>query len=300
MPQTSSSTPDELIDTAASAAPRRQRHIQSIEVGMRVLDALTQEARPLPLKELARLADMQPAKAHPYLVSFMNVGLVRQSALTGLYELGPKALQLGLAALQQLDPLTEASGDAAQLAAESGLSVALVVRGNLGPTVVRLDEPHYPLHMNLRIGTVMSMLGTVTGRVFSAYLPEKMVRALIADEHDRVVGARAGAASATALEWGAATDLARLDSAEMRAILAEIRAVGMGRGVGVPQPGVNTLCAPIFGADGGLALAMALVGPHGVFDAEIEGPAGRLLRKHAAQVSKRLGYRTTPAEPCEN
>ena len=300
MPHTSPAPPDDADDTAARAGPRRQRHIQSIEVGMRVLDALTQEARPLPLKELARLADMQPAKAHPYLVSFTNVGLVRQSALTGLYELGPKALQLGLAALQQLDPLTEASGDAAQLAAESGLSVALVVRGNLGPTVVRLDEPHYPLHMNLRVGTVMSMLGTVTGRVFSAYLPEKMVRTLIADEHGRVVGARAGAAPAAALEWGTATDLARLDSDEMRIVLAEIRAASMGRGVGVPQPGVNTLCAPIFGADGGLALAMTLVGPHGVFDADINGPAGRLLRDHAAQVSKRLGCRTITAHLAGN
>ncbi|MCB2035933.1 MAG: IclR family transcriptional regulator [Burkholderiaceae bacterium] len=274
---------------ADGAAPRRQRGIQSIEVGMRVLDALVEQARPLPLKQLAQLAGMPPGKAHPYLVSFMAGGLVKQSPLTGLYELGPKALQLGLAALQQLDPLTEASGDAAQLAAESGLSVALVVRGNLGPTVVRLDEPHYPLHMNLRVGTVMSMLGTVTGRVFAAYLPEKMVRTLVADEHERVIGARADAGPASAgglrisgLDW--------LDTPDIQQALAEIRARGMGRGVGMPQPGVNTLCAPVFGGDGALVLTMTMVGPHGVFGAEIDSDAGRLLRRHAANVSRRLGY----------
>ena len=96
------------------AAPRRQRGIQSIEVGMRVLQALTEQRRALPLKDLARLADMPPAKAHPYLVSFMATGLVKQHPLTGHYELGPAALQMGLAALQQLDPLTEASQEAAQ------------------------------------------------------------------------------------------------------------------------------------------------------------------------------------------
>lgn len=178
-------------DEGNGAAPRRQRGIQSIEVGLRVLQALTEQRRPLPLKDIGRLADMAPAKAHPYLVSFMQGGLVKQNPLTGHYELGPGALQLGLAALQQLDPLTEASQEAAQLAAASDLSIALAVWGQLGPTVVRLDEPRYPLHVNLRVGTVMSLFNTITGRVFAAYLPEKMVRSMLEDEHRRVVGGTA-------------------------------------------------------------------------------------------------------------
>ena len=257
-----------------AAESKRQRRIQSIEVGMRVLDALTHAAQPLPLKDIARLADMSPPKAHPYLVSFMNVGLVKQHPLTGLYELGPRALQLGLAALQQLDPVTEASQEAVRLATTSDLSVALAVWGQLGPTVVRLDEPRYPLHVNLRVGTVMSLFNTITGRVFATYLPEKMVRTMLEDEHRRVVGGRSAA----------------FDSPEYQQLLAEIRATGMGRGLSMPQPGVNTLCAPVFAADGKIALVITMIGPHGVFDAEIDGPAGRLLREHADNASRRLGF----------
>ena len=131
------------VDTDVSTEPKPQRRIQSIDVGMRVLQALTEQRRPLPLKELANLADMPPGKAHPYLVSFMAAGMVKQSPLTGHYELGPAALQMGLAALQQLDPLTEATQEAALLATRADLSVAVVVWGHLGPTVVRLDEPRY-------------------------------------------------------------------------------------------------------------------------------------------------------------
>ena len=257
------------------AAPRRQRGIQSIEVGMRVLQALTEQRRALPLKDLARLADMPPAKAHPYLVSFMATGLVKQHPLTGHYELGPAALQMGLAALQQLDPLTEASQEAAQLAARSDLSIALAVWGQLGPTVVRLDEPRYPLHVNLRVGTVMSVFNTITGRVFAAYLPEKMVRSMLEDEHRRVGG---GASSS-------------FDAPEVQALLRDIRASGMGRGISMPQPGVNTLCAPVFDAAGHIVLVMTMIGPQGIFDAEIDSPAGQLLREHAGNVSRRLGHR---------
>ncbi|HRM53177.1 MAG: IclR family transcriptional regulator [Ottowia sp.] len=261
-------------DEGNGAAPRRQRGIQSIEVGLRVLQALTEQRRPLPLKDIGRLADMAPAKAHPYLVSFMQGGLVKQNPLTGHYELGPGALQLGLAALQQLDPLTEASQEAAQLAAASDLSIALAVWGQLGPTVVRLDEPRYPLHVNLRVGTVMSLFNTITGRVFAAYLPEKMVRSMLEDEHRRVVGGTS----------------ASFDAPEVQALLSEIRATGMGRGVSMPQPGVNTLCAPVFDAAGHIALVMTMIGPQGVFDAEIDSAAGELLRQHARRTSLRLGH----------
>ena len=261
-------------DEGNGAAPRRQRGIQSIEVGLRVLQALTEQRRPLPLKDIGRLADMAPAKAHPYLVSFTQGGLVKQNPLTGHYELGPGALQLGLAALQQLDPLTEASQEAAQLAAASDLSIALAVWGQLGPTVVRLDEPRYPLHVNLRVGTVMSLFNTITGRVFAAYLPEKMVRSMLEDEHRRVVGGTS----------------ASFDAPEVQALLGEIRATGMGRGVSMPQPGVNTLCAPVFDAAGHIALVMTMIGPQGVFDAEIDSAAGELLREHARRTSLRLGH----------
>lgn len=265
-------------DPADEAEARPQRRIQSIDVGMRVLAALTEERRPMPLKELAARADMPPGKAHPYLVSFMAAGMVKQSPLTGHYELGPMALQMGLAALQQLDPLTEASQEAALLAARADLSVALAVWGQLGPTVVRLDEPRYPMHFNMRVGTVMSIFNTITGRVFAAYLPEKVVRTMLEDEHRRVTAGASGS----------------YDAPEVQRMLQDIRAAGLGRGLSVPLPGVNTLCAPVFSADGQIALVITMIGPEGVFDAAPDGPAARLLREHAQRVSHRLGY-TPPA-----
>ncbi|MET0186778.1 MAG: helix-turn-helix domain-containing protein, partial [Achromobacter sp.] len=91
-----------------AAANDGRRSIQSIEVGCTLLTALVEAATPLSLRDLAQAAGMTSAKAHPYLVSFIRVGLVQQDGVTGQYELGAFALQMGLVSLQRLDPVRAA------------------------------------------------------------------------------------------------------------------------------------------------------------------------------------------------
>ena len=100
------------------------RGIQSIEVGGQLLLALAHHGRPMALKDLAREAGMTPAKAHPYLVSFIKLGLVAQD---GLYGLGPLAMQLGLISLQQYDPVRLATPVIETLALAIGHTVAIAV-----------------------------------------------------------------------------------------------------------------------------------------------------------------------------
>ena len=62
---------------------KERRGIQSIEVGGQLLVALSNTGNPMTLKQLAEAADMTPAKAHPYLVSFGKIGLVAQDPVSG-------------------------------------------------------------------------------------------------------------------------------------------------------------------------------------------------------------------------
>src|SRR5262245_51402367 len=128
------------------AAPKARRGIQSIEVGGQLLTALVASGRPMALRDLSRAASMVPAKAHPYLVSFSNLGLVKQDPHTGEYLLGPLALQLGLVALHGLDPVSEALAEVGQLAATLGHAVAIAVWGNHGATIVHFHESNDPIH----------------------------------------------------------------------------------------------------------------------------------------------------------
>lgn len=254
---------------------KAQRGIQSIEVGGQLLRALVHTQRPMALRDLAREAHMAAAKAHRYLVSFVKLGIAKQDPANGAYELGPFAVQLGIVSLQRLEPVREAGPEAAALAERIGHTVFLSVRGQLGPTVVRMDESGLPLHVNMRTGTVMSLMNTATGLIFASFLPPKMLEGMLQHEALRVGGA--GTLDAPTMK--------RFEHA-----MSETRRRGLARVVGTPIPGVNAMAAPIFEANGNIVLSMTAMGPRGTFDAAWDSEIARALRSCAENVSARLGY----------
>ena len=255
---------------------KSRRGIQSFEIGTRLLVELARHVKPMALKDLAKAADMSTGKAHPYLVSFLKVGFVTQDAASGCYELGPLALQLGLARLQRLDAVKEASTVIEALSAQTEQSVALAIWGNLGPTIVRLEERIHPLHVNLRAGTVMSLANTATGRLFAAYMPPKVVEKLIAED----LAQRSGRSDGSAL----------LTRQQFERAVAETRQHGLSRTIGQPIPGIDAFCAPVFDSVGHLVLGITVMGPSTTFDTGWKGSIAGPLRACAQEVSRRLGY----------
>jgi DNA-binding IclR family transcriptional regulator len=196
-----------------------RRSIQSVETGFPLLAALVDAGIPLTLRDVSARAGMTSAKAHPYLVSFSRVGLVQQDSSTGQYELGPFALQMGLVSLQRLDPVRIALPHVHALAGKIGHTLAIAVLGSHGPTMIHISEASYPVHVNMRTGTVMSMLHTATGHVFAAWLPPKVAEHYI----EREIGDKAVVTSISAL---------RPSTDALNTLLAGIREAGLARASG--------------------------------------------------------------------
>ncbi|MFN7484701.1 MAG: IclR family transcriptional regulator, partial [Betaproteobacteria bacterium] len=167
------------MDDIGEGAGKGQRAVQSVEVGGRLLLALAEHPSPMTLKDLAACAHMPASRAHPYLVSFGRLGLVQQDNASGRYALGPAALQLGLTALHQCDPVRVAGPLAEALAQDTQQAVAVSVWGNFGPTVIRLIDAQQPLHVAMLAGTVMSPFGTATGRAFAAVMRPERITELV-------------------------------------------------------------------------------------------------------------------------
>jgi DNA-binding IclR family transcriptional regulator len=243
---------------------REQRGIQSIEVGGQLLLALAHEGRPMPLKALARAAGMAPPKAHPYLVSFGKLGLIVQDEASGHYGLGPLAMQLGLISLQQSDPVRLATAQLPALAQAVGQTVGIAVWGSRGATIVRTEQGPLPVYVGMRHGTVMSLRGTASGKLFAAWLPK--ARILASDPQ------------------------AELDAGFERE-LATIRASGLAQAADAAVPGVAALAAPVFDADGHLVLSLTAIGPAASFDTRLDGAPARALAAGAEALSRQLGAR---------
>ena len=274
MPRPQHHNPDE--EQKSRPMEKTQRGIQSIEVGGRLLTTLAEVGEPMTLKDLAQQSDMPAAKAHPYLVSFGKLGLVEQDPVSSRYELGPLSLQLGLTCLRRLNPVRLGTHAATELAEQLHQTVALAVWGNAGPTIVHIEESSHPIHINMRTGTVMSLFKTATGRVFAAYLPEKLIEHYIdtASHHQF-----AYPKSDLRPSWKA-----------MQKQLKEIRTHGMAQVVSEPLPGINALSAPVFDHEGHLALVITVLGPTALFDPDLDGDNAGALRQCCAELSHRLGY----------
>ena len=252
---------------------KEQRGIQSIDVGGRLLQALTRSDGAMMLKDLAEAADMPSAKAHAYLVSFCKLGLMEQDAVTGRYDLGPLALELGLVSLNRLDAVKIAGAEMSALAARIGQSTAIAVWGNYGPTIVRFEQSVRPIHVNMRTGTVMQIQQTATGLVFAAFIaPAQIEAALLATSPDAQQRATVRAA------------LQALEPA-----LADVRKRGLARAQGHPVPGVNAFSAPVFDHTGEIALALTTLGAAAEFDSAWNSTIAQELRASAQRVSARLG-----------
>ena len=258
-----------------------RRGIQSIEVGFRILDAIRQAGRPLPLKELAESCQLTVPIVHYYLVSFQKVGLVHQQADTGFYGLGPYALRLGLAALEQFDVFTTARPAMAELAAITGQTIFLGVWGNKGPTIVyRVEGSRSRPLLELRVGSVLPLLSSALGRNFLAHLPLVNTKDLLDQE------------LASLKKTDGANQYTMRDVDAMR---NEVLTHHMSRCRDALLPHFTSMSAPIFDMLGEMKAAITVMGPVGSLDDELESDTARLLIEKAQSISAVAGWTKTTA-----
>lgn len=255
-----------------------ERHrIQSVIVGANLLRALAQRNGPMSLSSLAKAADMVPAKAHRYLAGFITAGLITQDAGSGLYDLGPLALDVGLAAIRRLDVLDLALPAMTALRDQTGETVSLSVWGNFGPTLARWIANNAPVSINVNVGSVLPVLTSSNGLIFAAHLPAEIVEPYIARELQE------------AHETLTRTGLG--DRQQVEVLLEAVRNRGYSEGIGLVVPAIASISCPVFDRTGTVVAAMTIVGITGMIDTAQDSPVTMALRKAAAELSHRMGHR---------
>ncbi|MFM0626987.1 IclR family transcriptional regulator [Paraburkholderia xenovorans] len=269
-----------IIETAAAApeptaARDRRQRVQSASTGLVVLKELAASGGRATLTALAARVGENPAKVHRYLASLMEESFVTQDS-TQQYALGPQCIALGLAAMRLADPVRLSEPSLVRLRESLEVTCFVAIMGNHGPTIMRFEEPGLPVTVNVRAGSVMSLIWSATGRLFLALLDEPRVRKLAQEE----------------LASSPADLRVQLDEADpIGALQREVRAAGCATVRDTNLKGISAVAAPLFDANGHLCATLTALGATGGFDSSIDGPIAKALREEAKKISSALGHK---------
>jgi DNA-binding IclR family transcriptional regulator len=261
-------------DAVQKPRERRQR-VQSAETGMAVLKALARIGGRASLTALAAHLEENPAKIHRYLASLIEEGLVSQDTASQQYYLGLEAILIGVAAMHQADPIRVAEPALVRLRENLGVTCFVAVMGNKGPTIVRFDEPALPVTVNVRVGSVLSMLWSATGRVFLGLLDESGVRSMAEEE----------------LAVAPSNLRSRLDATDpIGQLRRDVQAAGCATVKDTNLKGISAVSAPLYDYAGHVVGALTALGATGGFDSSAEGANAAAVRREALAASVLLGY----------
>jgi len=250
-----------------------RRRVQSIEVGFRVLKVLRMAEGALPLREIAARAAMPPSKVHLYLVSFAREGMAYQDVQSGHYGLGPFAIQLGLAAIGQLDVVNLAAEVLTQLRDETDCAIYLSLWGDQGPCIVAKADGTLQGAFSVRLGYILPLTTTATGLVFLAHLTDYEIgRARAAqDAYDAVRGERTPSAK------------------ELADSVKSVHELGYASTVGLLNRNFAGLAAPVFNYSNKVAATLTILGPSEYMSRARHAEFVSLLLSATRGLSQRLG-----------
>jgi DNA-binding IclR family transcriptional regulator len=255
------------VDSESPTGGRPQK-VQSAEVGVGILKALAELAPSTSLSKLAEYVGMPASKVHRYLQALVDSGFAEQNPMTNHYALGRSALQVGLAALSQLDVLKTSAPHLMNLRDELNETCFLAVWGNKGPTVVYVEQSLGAVTLVTQIGSVLPLLSSSTGLVFASCLPLAQTAALRETE-------------------SASLSARQLKDVERHS--EEIRSTGVHRIEGLLMTGVNAVSSPVFAMGNTLAGVITVVGSASVLTGEKQALAAQKLRAVAVAISERMG-----------
>lgn len=225
-----------------TTAPRH-RGVRSVETSVSILAALARHNGPMSLNEIAKTVGMPAAKAHRYLASFIETGMVHHRR-TGTYDLGPLAAEIGLAAMSRADLVNRVAEDLEDLVEQTSRTAQLSVWGTHGPTIIRWERSARAPITTLGLGSTLPLLSSATGQVFLTFSPARVTTRLLEAELD--------------------THPAPPDQQQIAELTDVVRATGLAEVDQSFIPGLFALAAPILNWQGEADAVVTLVStePH--------------------------------------
>jgi IclR family pca regulon transcriptional regulator len=257
---------------------------QSLERGLAVLSAFRSGRPLLGVSELGREVGLSRSTTHRYVATLATLGYLQQDLATRKYRLGPRVLDLGFSAIHSMELREISAPHLQQLSDETGYTVNMGVLD--GTDVVYVERcrsarvGQRAIDLNLHVGSRLPAYCTSMGKILLACLPRAGRDGLL----ERMELRQRGPNTLTA----------------RRALVAELERVRR-EGLAINNEelayGLRSIAAPVFSQSGEVAAAINLaVHSSMVSMDELVERLGGPLRRTAAEISARIGYRPAAAD----
>jgi DNA-binding IclR family transcriptional regulator len=251
-------------DESDGAAGRRG--IQSVGNATKILEALAQLGGPSSLGAVSQVSGLSTSQAHRYLASLIVAGMAYQDPTSGRYDFGPAAIKLGLAALARTDAVRTAEAAISDFVQRTGRTVQICALGPLGPTIIRWFCGVPPVVTSLNVGSVLSLLHSATGHVFTAFSAHNEIAPLLKRE--------------------IASD--SLVTVDVEALRMKVRKQGYASVTGTVAPGLRASAFPIFDLQGRPILTATVIASD-VFETRNDAKIRAQLGAVCTEISESLG-----------
>src|SRR5581483_7453788 len=252
---------------------------QSLERGLAILSAFRSGAPLLGVSELGRDLGLSRSTTHRYVATLAALGYLQQDPGTKKYRLGPRVLDLGFSAINSMELLEIAAPHLRELSDESGFTVNMAILDDLDIVYVErcrsAQARQREIDLNLHVGSRLPAYCTSLGKVLFAYLDAADLDARLR----RIEFARRGPNTLTSRR-------------SLEAELERVRENGYAVNNEELAYGLRSIAAPILTHDGAAPAAINLaVHSSMVSSLDMGAKLGPVVRRAAADVSARLGYR---------
>lgn len=257
----------------AETANEGGRSVATIERAADVLFLFAEDDQAtLGVTEIAKALDISKAVVHRILTSLRERDLVVVDEDTRRYALGPAVLHLAAAYRDRLDVRLLALETMRELSAATGETATLSVRNGHQRMYVDQVTPDREVKMTVQLGRPFPLHAGSSSKAFLAFLPDA--------EREEIL-------AASSLE--AVTSNTITDVSVLRRELDQIRQQGFAVSMGERQADAASVAAPVFDADGPIAV-ISVCGPIERFRDAIADTAAAVVDA-TRSLSSRLGHR---------
>jgi IclR family acetate operon transcriptional repressor len=245
--------------------------VRAVDRSLALLGCFTQETPGLTLAELAGRTGLSKSTALRLLFTLQSQRFVERDPETGEYRLGIVCVELGMAALDQMDLRKVALSRLTLLRDETQETVSLTVVEDGEVVYVDVFESSQPVKIAARPGRRLPIHCTATGQVFLAFMFDDEIERALSEDLKQY------------------TPATICDPARLREELRLIRDRGFSVSEQQFEPGIAAVAAPIWNRHGAVAAAVGLAGPAYRIPHERALELGEAVLRTADSISRQLG-----------